>query len=137
MKTKNKLTQIASYGNFNSISNDLSSYFKTPIEQSMGPLSGKPFIPRNQNRLAFENLSANQQNDCIHELSDEDGSAHDIKDEPTNLPFSQSKRKFLSLDDTKNPTSATKNEILLSVPNSERQPATEPKEVKSGPNRTE
>lgn len=36
MKTKNKLTQIASYGNFNQISNDLSSYFKTNIEQPMG-----------------------------------------------------------------------------------------------------
>lgn len=86
MKTKNKLTQIASYGNFNQIvSNDLSSYFRTPIEQSMGQLSGKPFIPRsNPNRISFENLSAKHENDCIHELSDEDGSAHDHKEEMTN-----------------------------------------------------
>lgn len=140
MKTKNKLTSIASYGNFNQFSSSglglessLTKYIDSNIEQPMGKLTGQPFIPNQPNKRGHENLSANPTHDCIHELSDEDGSAHDYDDEPSNLPFSQSKRKVLSYDNTKNPqVKSSKDEIIVSERITETKPTTEPQNELSG-----
>ena len=128
MKTKNKLQQIASYGNLN-LSGDLSMYMKSNIDHSLVLSStGKPFIPRNQGSLKhYENLSANQTIEKIDEESAEDRSARDLEEQPGNLPLAQSKRKFLSLDDTNNPHMLNKKaDIELASSNAENKQLTDP-----------
>jgi len=129
MKTKNKLQQIASYGNLN-LSGDLSMYMKSNIDHSLVLSStGKPFIPRNQGSLKpYQNLSAKQIIEKIDEESAEDRSARDLEEQPGNLPLAQSKRKFLSLDDTKNPHMLNKKaDIELASGNAEDKLLPDPK----------
>lgn len=135
------MTSIASFGNFNQIASSklgldtsLTKYIDSNIEQPMGWLSpGQPFIPNQQNKRGHENMSANPAHESIREMSDEDGSQHDDEDELGNLPFSKSKRKVLSYDNTKNPkVKASKDEIIVSESTLVNKPATDPQDDKSG-----